>query len=185
MSRIGRKLISVPAGVKVQINASTRVIDFQGPKGKLSMTHRPEVKVTYNDADKSIVCEVPKDQIEVGNNNAYWGTTRSVINGMVEGVLKGYEKKLEIVGVGWGAKVQGKKLVLAIGFANAIEVAIPANLNVVLNGTLIEVSGPNKQAVGAFASDVRACRKPEPYNGKGIKYTDEVIQRKQGKAFGS
>ena len=95
------------------------------------------------------------------------------------------EKKLEIVGVGWGAKVQGKKLVLAIGFANAIEVAIPANLNVAINGTLIEVSGPNKQTVGAFASDVRACRKPEPYNGKGIKYTDEVIQRKQGKAFGS
>jgi large subunit ribosomal protein L6 len=185
MSRIGRKTIAVPAGVKVQVNASTRVIDLQGPKGKLSMTHRPEVKVSYDDAGKRIVCEVPDAQLEVGNNKAYWGTTRSVINGMVDGVLKGYEKKLEIVGVGWGAKVQGKKLVLTIGFANAIEVPIPANVTVAVNGTTIEVSGPNKQTVGAFASDVRACRKPEPYNGKGIKYIDEVIQRKQGKAFGS
>jgi large subunit ribosomal protein L6 len=104
---------------------------------------------------------------------------------MIEGVTKGYEKKLEIVGVGWSARVAGKKLSLTLGFANTIELAIPAGVNVNINGTLVELSGPDKQAVGAFASQIRSQRKPEPYNGKGVKYTDEVIQRKQGKAFGS
>ena len=103
----------------------------------------------------------------------------------IEGVLKGYEKKLEIVGVGWGARVQGKKLVLTVGFANTLDVAIPDGVKVEVNQTMVTVSGPDKQAVGEFASKCRAKRKPEPYNGKGIKYVDEVIQRKQGKAFGS
>jgi len=185
MSRIGRKSIAVPAGVKVQVNASTRVVDLQGPKGKLAFTHRPEVKVSYSDADKAITCDMDPALVEVGNNNAYWGTTRSVINGMVEGVLKGYEKKLEIVGVGWGARLQGKKLVLALGFANPIELNVPAGVNVNINGTIVEARSPAKQSVGAFASQVRSQRKPEPYNGKGVKYVDEVVQRKQGKAFGS
>jgi large subunit ribosomal protein L6 len=167
MSRIGRKPVTVPAGVKVQVNASTRVIDVQGPKGKLSFTHRPEVKVAYSDADKAITCDMDPAIVELGSNKAFWGTTRSVLNGMIEGVTKGYEKKLEIVGVGWSARIAGKKLSLTLGYA------------------LVELSGPDKQAVGAFASQIRSQRKPEPYNGKGVKYTDEVIQRKQGKAFGS
>jgi large subunit ribosomal protein L6 len=147
------------------------------------MTYRPEVGVKL---DGSIV-EVTMDPaiVELGSNRAFWGTTRALIATAVEGVLKGYEKKLEIVGVGWGAKVQGKKLVLTVGFANTLDVAIPEGVKVEVVQMMITVSGPDKQAVGEFASKCRAKRKPEPYNGKGIKYTTEVIQRKQGKAFGS
>jgi large subunit ribosomal protein L6 len=173
----------IPAGVKVAVNPAARTVNFEGPKGKLSMTYRPEVGVKLEGA----IVEVTMDPaiVELGSNRAFWGTTRALIATAVEGVLKGYEKKLEIVGVGWGAKVQGKKLVLTVGFANTLDVAIPEGVKVEVVQMMITVSGPDKQAVGEFASKCRAKRKPEPYNGKGIKYTTEVIQRKQGKAFGS
>lgn len=183
MSRIARKPVMIPAGVKVAVNPAARTVNFEGPKGKLSMTYRPEVGVKLEGA----IVEVTMDPaiVELGSNRAFWGTTRALIATAVEGVLKGYEKKLEIVGVGWGAKVQGKKLVLTVGFANTLDVAIPDGVKVEVVQMMITVSGPDKQAVGEFASKCRAKRKPEPYNGKGIKYTTEVIQRKQGKAFGS
>jgi large subunit ribosomal protein L6 len=173
----------IPAGVKVAVNPAARTVNFEGPKGKLSMTYRPEVGVKLEGA----IVEVTMDPaiVDLGSNRAFWGTTRALIATAVEGVLKGYEKKLEIVGVGWGAKVQGKKLVLTVGFANTLDVAIPDGVKVEVVQMMITVSGPDKQAVGEFASKCRAKRKPEPYNGKGIKYTTEVIQRKQGKAFGS
>ncbi|MFM8784733.1 MAG: 50S ribosomal protein L6 [Phycisphaerales bacterium] len=181
MSRIARKPVMIPSGVKVAVNAAARTVNLEGPKGKLSVKYRPEVGVKV---DGSTV-EVTMDPaiVDVGGNRAFWGTTRALIATGIEGVLKGYEKKLEIVGVGWGARVQGKKLVLTVGFANTLDVAIPDGVKV--NQTMVTVSGPDKQAVGEFASKCRAKRKPEPYNGKGIKYVDEVIQRKQGKAFGS
>ena len=183
MSRIARKPVMIPAGVKVAVNPASRTVNFEGPKGKLSMTYRPEVGVKLEGA----IVEVTMDPaiVDLGSNRAFWGTTRALIATAVEGVLKGYEKKLEIVGVGWGAKVQGKKLVLTVGFANTLDVAIPEGVKVEVVQMMITVSGPDKQAVGEFASKCRAKRKPEPYNGKGIKYTTEVIQRKQGKAFGS
>jgi len=183
MSRIARKPVMIPSGVKVAVNAAARTVNFEGPKGKLSMTFRPEVGVKV----EGTKVEVTMDPaiVELGSNKAFWGTTRSVLNGMIEGVTKGYEKKLEIVGVGWSARVAGKKIALTLGYANTIELTIPAGVNVNVNGALVELSGPDKQAVGAFASQIRSQRKPEPYNGKGVKYTDEVIQRKQGKAFGS
>ena len=183
MSRIARKPVMIPAGVKVAVNPAARTVNFEGPKGKLSMTYRPEVGVKLEGA----IVEVTMDPaiVELGSNRAFWGTTRALIATAVEGVLKGYEKKLEIVGVGWGAKVQGKKLVLTVGFANTLDVAIPEGVKVEVVQMMITVSGPDKQAVGEFASKCRAKRKPEPYNGKDIKYTTEVIQRKQGKAFGS
>ncbi len=183
MSRIARKPVMIPAGVKVAVNPAARTVNFEGPKGKLSMTYRPEVGVKLEGA----IVEVTMDPaiVDLGSNRAFWGTTRALIATAVEGVLKGYEKKLEIVGVGWGAKVQGKKLVLTVGFANTLDVAIPEGVKVEVVQMMITVSGPDKQAVGEFASKCRAKRKPEPYNGKGIKYTTEVIQRKQGKAFGS
>jgi large subunit ribosomal protein L6 len=158
-------------------------VNLEGPKGKLSLKYRPEVGVKVDGS----TLEVTMDPaiVDVGGNRAFWGTTRALIATGIEGVLKGYEKKLEIVGVGWGARVQGKKLVLTVGFANTLDVAIPDGLKVEVNQTMVTVSGPDKQAVGEFASKCRAKRKPEPYNGKGIKYVDEVIQRKQGKAFGS
>ena len=124
-------------------------------------------------------------QLDEGNRKAYWGLTRANIENMVEGVTKGYEKKLEINGVGWGAKIQGKKIVLALGFADAIELDIPSAVKVEVNQSQVSISGPDKQAVGEFAARIRSQRKPEPYNGKGVKYVDEVIIRKQGKAFGS
>jgi len=147
------------------------------------MTYRPEVGVKLEGANVEVTMDPAI--VELGSNRAFWGTTRALIATAVEGVLKGYEKKLEIVGVGWGAKVQGKKLVLTVGFANTLDVAIPDGVKVEVVQMMITVSGPDKQAVGEFASKCRAKRKPEPYNGKGIKYTTEVIQRKQGKAFGS
>ena len=183
MSRIARKPVMIPSGVKVAVNAAARTVNLEGPKGKLSLTYRPEVGVKVDGS----TLEVTMDPaiVDVGGNRAFWGTTRALIATGIEGVLKGYERKLEIVGVGWGARVQGKKLVLTVGFANTLDVAIPDGLKVEVNQTMVTVSGPDKQAVGEFASRCRAKRKPEPYNGKGIKYVDEVIQRKQGKAFGS
>ena len=183
MSRIARKPVMIPSGVKVAVNAAARTVNLEGPKGKLSVKYRPEVGVKV---DGSTV-EVTMDPaiVDVGGNRAFWGTTRALIATGIEGVLKGYDKKLEIVGVGWGARVQGKKLVLTVGYANTLDVAIPDGVKVEVNQTMVTVSGPDKQAVGEFASKCRAKRKPEPYKGKGIKYVDEVIQRKQGKAFGS
>lgn len=183
MSRIGRKPVSVPKNVKVNVSGGT--VSIEGPKGTLKMQPRPEVGVEYDDSAKAINVTVDQDRVVDDRAlRAYWGTTRALLNNMVEGVTKGYERKLEIVGVGWTGAVQGKNLSLKIGFANRIEVPIPAGLNVAVDKQIVTITGADKQQVGHFAASVRAKRKPEPYNGKGIKYTDEVIQRKQGKAFG-
>jgi len=183
MSRIGKKPVSVPAGVKIAVNAGTRTVDVQGPKGKLSFVHRPEVKVAA--AGNEVTCTVDAGSLESGNTKAYWGLTRALVATAIEGVTKGYSEKLEVVGVGWGAKVQGKKVVLAVGYCDPIDVAIPDGVTVAVNQQFIEISGPDKQKVGQLASQIRMQRKPEPYNGKGVKYADEVIQRKKGKAFGA
>ena len=183
MSRIGKQPVAVPSGVKVSVNAGTRVIDVQGPKGKLSFTHRPEVKVAAA-ADK-VVCEVNPAGGDAVSANAYWGTTRALVATAIEGVTKGFSEKLEVVGVGWGAKVQGKKIVLAVGYCDPIEIGIPDAVTVTVTQQFIDISGPDKQKVGQLAAQIRQQRKPEPYNGKGIKYAEEVIQRKKGKAFGA
>lgn len=183
MSRIGKKPVPVPAGVKVAVNAGTRVIDIQGPKGRLSFAHRPEIKVSASASE--VVCEVIPSSGDASNANAYWGTTRALVATAIEGVTKGFSEKLEIVGVGWGAKVQGKKIVLTVGYCDPIEIAIPDGVTVAVNGQFVEISGPDKQKVGQLAAQIRQQRKPEPYNGKGIKYADEIIQRKKGKAFGA
>lgn len=183
MSRIGKKPISVPGNVKVNLSGQT--ISIEGPKGTLRYDFRPEVDVSYDDAEKSISVSMDDALIaKKRSNGAYWGTTRSLISNMIDGVTKGYERKLQVVGVGWTANVNGSKLALKVGYANIIEMPIPAGLNVTAEKQIITVSGADKQAVGHFAASTRAKRKPEPYNGKGIKYLEEVIQRKQGKAFG-
>jgi large subunit ribosomal protein L6 len=121
MSRIGKKSIPVPGGVKVAVNAASRTVSIEGPKGKTSFVHRPEVKVSFSEADKAITCTVDDPaKIDLGNRRAYWGTTRATLNNMVAGVTKGYERKLEIVGVGWDAKVAGKKITLKLGYADPI-----------------------------------------------------------------
>lgn len=184
MSRIGKKPISVPGNVKISVNASKRSIDVEGPKGKLNYEWSPMVGVEWNEGEKQIVCTVPDTEDRVAR--AHWGTTRSRIQNLVTGVSDGYQKKLQIVGVGWNAKVQGKKLQLNIGFCHPVDMTPPAGVEFgVENNNQITISGPDKHLVGQFAANIRSKRPPEPYNGKGIKYDDEHIIRKQGKVFGA
>ena len=187
MSRIGKKAIAVPAGVKVSVKDHT--VEVAGAKNKLTYAFRPELKVSVDGASVKVELApgVTKDNRQA---NASWGSTRAHIANMVEGVTKGYEKAMHVVGTGWSAAVTGKNLKLVCGFANPRILAIPDGLTVVVdktNGdiTPVKVSGPDKQLVGQFASKMRQTRKPEPYNGKGIKYAEEVIQKKQGKQFGA
>jgi large subunit ribosomal protein L6 len=184
MSRIGKKPVSVPSGVRVTIDPQSRTVSVEGPKGKLSMTHRPEVAVTWEEGENRVICTIPTEQ-RTGQLRAYWGLTRALINNMIIGVTEGYTKKLEIIGVGWGAKLQGKQLELNVGYCQPRVMPVPDNIDLVVDKGVITVSGSDKQAVGQFAARVRKHRKPEPYNGKGIKYSDEIIIRKQGKVFGS
>lgn len=183
MSRIGRKPITVPANVKVAINGQT--ISVTGPKGTLSVTAKPAVKVAWNESEKSIRCTVDEARLDDSTSRALWGTTRALIQNAIQGVVGGYEKSLEVVGVGWTAALAGGKLKLTVGYANPINVEIPKGLTVTVDKQIIKVAGADKQMVGQFAAAARALRKPEPYNGKGIKYTTETIKRKQGKQFGA
>ena len=183
MSRLGKKPIAIPSGVKVSIDG--RTVAVEGKQGRLEFEHRPEVRVGWSEDEKSVVVTVDEADAKDRQVRAYWGLTRAMIANMVVGVTDGYQKTLEVVGVGYTAQVQGQKLALKVGFANTIEVAIPQGVSVDVERQLVKIRGIDKQAVGQFAAMVRAKRKPEPYNGKGIKYIDEVVRRKQGKAFGS
>jgi large subunit ribosomal protein L6 len=177
MSRIGKKAIAVPSGVKVGVKDQT--VTVEGPLGKLDWGFRPEVDVKFDDASRQI--NVSADS-ELRQNRAFHGLTRAMVQNMVVGVTKGYEKKLEIVGVGYLAAIQGTTLQLRVGFANEIHKTIPAGLKVTCpDQTHVVIKGIDKQLVGQFAAEVRAVRKPEPYKGKGIRYDGEVIRRKAGK----
>jgi large subunit ribosomal protein L6 len=183
MSRIGKQPIKVPSGVKVNFNAQTRTIGMEGAKGRLSFTWRPEV--TVNHADNTITCSIREQDKEFKLPRALWGTTRAQIQSMIVGVTQGYTKKLEVIGVGWGAKQQGKNLQLNVGYADPVNLSPPPGVAFSVEQSFITVTGPDKAMVGEFAAKIRAQRPPEPYNGKGIKYDTEVIQRKQGKVFGA
>lgn len=185
MSRIGKQSIAIPLGVEVKLHAASRSIDIKGPKGSLTFDWRHEIEVKHDDEGKQITCAIA-DGIEATRQaSAFWGTTRSRISNMVEGVTKGYTKQLKIVGVGWNAQSQGQKIVLNIGFCHQVDVPVPVGITLeVEGGTRIKITGADKQAVGQLAAVIRSKRKPEPYNGKGIMYHDEIIIRKAGKAFG-
>jgi large subunit ribosomal protein L6 len=177
MSRIGRKPVTVPSGVTAEIDGQT--VRVKGPKGELSRTVHAEMIVKMENG--SITVGRPSEETR---HKALHGLTRTLIANMVEGVEKGYQKVLEIQGVGYKAEQRGKTIVLSVGYANTISLPIPAGLTVTLEGpTKIHVTGPDKQLVGQFASDVRRVRKPEPYKGKGIRYEGEVVKIKPGKAF--
>lgn len=180
MSRIGKKPVTIPKGVKVSI--ADRTVNVEGPKGSLSFTHRPEVQVAEEDG----AVTVNVDETLLGNKKvrALWGTTRALINNMVNGVEKGYTRKLEIHGVGWTAAVAGTNLKLNVGYANTIEMPIPTGVSVNVEKQLITLESADKQALGQFAAAARSKRPPEPYNGKGIRYADEIIRKKEGKQFG-
>jgi len=183
MSRLGKKPITVPAGVTVAING--RNVTLSAGSKKLELHHRPEVVVKWNQDEKSLSVGLAPGHETNAEASKYWGTTRALLNNMVNGLTKGYEKSLEVVGVGYTAEVKGKKLDLKLGFANVISVEIPAGLEVKSEKNVITIKGADRQVVGQFAAVVRSKRPPEPYNGKGIKYTTETIKRKQGKAFGA
>jgi large subunit ribosomal protein L6 len=178
MSRIGKKPVPILDGVKVAVDGG--VVRVEGPKGKLEFAHRPEIGVAMASDGKSV--EVSRHDDERASR-AFHGLTRALINNMVSGVKNGYEKKLEIVGVGFLAAIKGKKLQLRVGFANELEKEIPEGLEVTCpDQTHIVVRGCDKQMVGQFAAEVRALRKPEPYKGKGVRYQGEVVKIKAGKS---
>jgi len=178
MSRIGKKPVEILAGVTVSVAGGT--VSVEGPEGKLSFEHRPEVTVDVNSDDNTVVVGRVNDQRE---SRAFHGLTRALINNMIIGVKEGYEKRLEIVGVGYNGQIQGDTLKLRVGFANELQKKIPMGLDVSCpDNTHIVVKGPDKQKVGQFAAEVRALRKPEPYKGKGIRYEGEYVKIKPGKA---
>jgi len=185
MSRIGKQTVTVPAGVKVNLDPKARVINIDGPKGKLSFSYKPVVTVNWNQGENAIKCTIDPSQMENKEARALWGTTRAQIQCMIIGVTQGYSKKLEVVGVGWGAKAAGKNLQLNVGYADPVIMTPPMGVMFAIEGNAVTVTGPDKAAVGEFAAGIRMKRPPEPYNGKGIKYAEEVIQRKQGKVFGA
>lgn len=176
MSRIGRKPITVPAGVEVTIDGST--VTAKGPKGTLTGTFNKNITIT-KDGDVINVTR-PNDEKE---NRALHGLTRTLVANMVEGVHTGYSKTLEIVGIGYRATMQGKDLVLSVGYSHTVTMVAPEGITITVpSANQIVVSGADKQMVGQFASEIRGVRPPEPYKGKGIKYADEHVRRKEGKA---
>ena len=180
MSRIGKKPVAVPDGVSVAI--VDREVSVKGPKGELKFNFCPQVSVKYVAEDKALIVEQTED---TRVSNAMHGLTRALVQNMVVGVTQGYEKKLEIFGTGYLAAVQGNVLQVRVGFANEVHKEIPAGLTVKCPDQLhVHISGCDKQLVGQFAAEVRGKRPPEPYKGKGIKYVDEVVRRKEGKTGG-
>lgn len=178
MSRIGKK--PVPLG-KAKVNVKDQLVQFDGPKGKLELKVHPTITVKLDTAKQELVVTRPNDEKQ---SKALHGLTRALLANMVEGVLNGYKKSLEIQGVGYKAEMKGKNLVLSLGYANTISVPVPTGLTVTLEGpTKIHVAGADKQMVGNFAAEVRKIRKPEPYKGKGIRYEGEKVKIKAGKAF--
>jgi large subunit ribosomal protein L6 len=176
MSRIGKLPIALPAGVKVAFEGS--LMKVSGPQGALELPLRTEVKVEVKDSQIQVTriddTRTPK---------ALHGLTRTLIANMVKGVTEGFQKKLDIVGVGYKADVQGSMLNLALGYSHPVKYELPKGISATVEKqTSITVKGADKQLVGQVAADIRAFRKPEPYKGKGIKYSDEVIRRKAGKA---
>jgi len=176
MSRIGRLPIEIPQGV--QVNLVDNLITVKGPKGELQKELPAEIKVEVQ--DNQVVVTRPSDQRE---HRALHGLTRTLVANMIEGVTKGFEKKLEIVGVGYRAALQGNKLVLQIGYSHPVEITPPPGIEIEVSApTKITVKGIDKEQVGALAADIRAVRGPEPYKGKGIRYEGEYVRRKVGKA---
>ncbi|RLE14057.1 MAG: 50S ribosomal protein L6 [Actinobacteria bacterium] len=176
MSRIGNSPISLPPGVEVKVNGDTVVV--KGPKGSLTQAINSSISVVVDDGTLSV-----SRQNDERENKALHGLTRALINNMVIGVTEGYSKELTAVGVGYRAALKGKTLELLVGFSHPVNIETPDGITLeVPEPTKIIVSGMDKQKVGQVAADIRAVRPPEPYKGKGIRYVDEYVRRKAGKA---
>ncbi len=176
MSRVGRMPIAVPAGVTVTIAENNRVT-VQGPKGTLERVLPKEMDIKQEGSE--IIVSRPNDLKKM---KSLHGLTRTLINNMVIGVTEGYQKVLEINGVGYRASKSGNKLTMTLGYSHPVEMVDPEGVTATVDGNRITVSGIDKEKVGQYAAEIRDKKKPEPYKGKGIKYSDEVIRRKVGKA---
>jgi large subunit ribosomal protein L6 len=175
MSRVGKKPVVLPSGVKAELKESK--LSITGPKGTLTLDVHPKVTLNLTDAEITVTVVKEEDKRE----RALWGLTRALVQNLVEGVTKGFEKKLEVNGVGFKVAVAADKLVMSLGFSHPVNVEIPSGLSVKAEKNLISISGVDKEMVCSFAAKIRALKKPEPYKGKGFRYEGEVIRRKQGK----
>jgi len=175
MSRLGKLPIEIPEGTQVKIEDNFIVV--KGPKGELKQELHPTPNIKINEKEILVSVNKPENKKE----KAFWGLYWSLIKNMVEGVNRGYEKKLEINGVGYRAALQGKKLTLSVGFSHPVEYLLPEGITATVEGNIISISGIDKQLVGEVTAQIRKIKKPEPYKGKGIKYIDEIIIRKAGK----
>ncbi|WP_026583675.1 50S ribosomal protein L6 [Bacillus sp. J33] len=175
MSRIGKKPIEIPSGVTVTLDKNT--VTVKGPKGELSRSFNPDIEIKVEEN----VINVSRPS-EAKEHRALHGTTRALLANMVEGVSKGFERGLELIGVGYRAQKQGKKLVLNVGYSHPVEIEPEEGLEIeVPSNTKVIVKGTNKERVGALAANIREVRPPEPYKGKGIRYEGEYVRRKEGK----
>lgn len=176
MSRIGKQIISIPSGVKVELE--DRVVKTSGPKGNLSLALTPQIQLNFE--DNSITVTRDSDDPKA---RALHGMTRAIVNNMIQGVNEGFSKKLMITGVGFKAELKGRTVVLSLGYSHQCIYELPDQVNVKIedNGTSLIIDGPDKQKVGQAASEMRAFYPPEPYKGKGVRYSDEIVRRKEGK----
>jgi len=175
MSRIGKQPVNIPEGV--QISIKDNVIEVSGPKGKLTENLVPMVNVEIK--DKEVLVSVKNETNK--EERSRWGLQRSLINNMVVGVTEGYTKQLEVNGVGYKVVLQGKKIILNVGYSHPVNYDLPEEVDVQIEKNLITLTSFDKQLLGQVAAEIRSVRKPEPYKGKGIKYMEEVIRRKEGK----
>ncbi len=176
MSRVGRKPIPIPSGIDVKVDKNS--VSIKGPKGQLKQDFHPRIGINV-DAGNILVSRSSDDKLD----RSLHGLTRSIISNMITGVTKGYEKALEISGVGYRAQVQGRSLMLTLGFSHPVEFKLPEGIDAAVDKqTNITIKGIDKYLVGQIAANIRSLKPPEPYKGKGIKYSDEVVRRKEGKA---
>lgn len=175
MSRIGKQPVVIPAGVEIKID--NYLVTVKGPKGELKQTIPDFLKIKIEDNQLKVSVENPK----IKQERSSWGTFARLISNMVKGVSEGFEKKLELVGVGYRAQIDGDKLILKLGFSHPVEFLIPSGIEIKVEQNIITINGIDKQLVGESAAQIRRFKKPEPYKGKGIKYIDEIIRRKAGK----
>lgn len=175
MSRIGKLPIRIPDGVIVTVQSGQAAV--KGPKGELSIAVPPQITVVVADNQVTVTAEHPDIQAD----RALWGLIRMLIANMIIGVTTGFEKKLEIIGVGYRAAISGQNLTLNVGYSHPVEFPVPAGIAVKVEKNVVTISGIDKQLVGEVSAKIRAIRKPEPYKGKGIKYSTEIIRRKAGK----
>lgn len=179
MSRVGKKPIAIPVGVDVSVKGTA--VSVKGPKGSLTCEVHPRVTVSIEQTEAGSVVQVGVKDASDAFGRSIWGTTRANIANLIKGVTEGFSKSLEVIGVGYKVNVQGQKIVLDVGFSHHVDVAIPVGITATVEKNILTLAGTDNITLGQFAAYVRSIRKPEPYGGKGIKYTTEQIRRKAGK----